>query len=252
MAIAQHNDISNSRGTPASLPAVSAIVPTYGEAENLPELVARIDAAMAEGPSTTEIIIVDDNSPDNTREVCAELAKSFPLRLIVRTAERGLASAVIKGLASAKGSVLVVMDADLSHPPEAIPALVAAIDGKNFIIAIGSRYTHGGSIEEQWGWGRRTLSRIATQLARPLSSVSDPMSGFFAISRHAFQSVENRLNPIGYKIGLELIVKLRCANVAEVPIDFSQRKRGRSKLGFREKLDYLRHLGALYLYKFRK
>src|SRR5688500_5059016 len=117
---------------------LSVIVPTYREAENLPELVARIDAAARGAGIAAEILVVDDNSPDATQAVCATLSQRFPLRLIVRTQERGLASAVVAGMTAAKGQVLLCLDADLSHPPEKIPelyaALVATPDAPDFVI----------------------------------------------------------------------------------------------------------------------
>jgi hypothetical protein len=198
---------------------LSVIVPTYREAENLPELVARIDRAVRQAEIETEIIVVDDNSPDETRAVCAELSERFPLRLFVRTAERGLASAVVAGFAEASGDVLLCLDADLSHPPEKIPELYAALtenseESADFVM--GSRYVPGGGTDEDWGWFRQLNSRVATWLARPLTRVSDPMAGFFALKRETFLKADE-LDPVGFKIALELIVKCDCRNVAEGP-----------------------------------
>jgi len=231
-------------------PEVSIVVPTYCEAENLEDLVGRISAALSSETLTWEVIVVDDDSPDDTSAICGRLAETYPLRLVVRRNERGLSSAVIHGLEVAHGVALVVMDADLSHPPEQIPALVNSLKTSKF--AIGSRYMGGGATEDRWSLARRLLSRSATWLARPLTSVSDPMSGFFALSRDTYRGVANKLTPVGYKIGLELIVKLNCHDVGEVPIFFEDRKRGVSKLTFREELRYLRHLMQLYGYRLRQ
>ena len=223
------------------------IVPTYCEAENLPRLLPRIVSAFNSASLHGEILIVDDNSPDQTAQICKELALGHPI-LIVRKAERGLSSAVIQGMRRAAGETLVVMDADLSHPPETIPELVHAIQSDDADFAIGSRYISGGRTDGKWGLFRRLNSHAESLLARPLTAVRNPMAGFFAIRRSLFQSTE-RLNPIGYKIGLELMIKCHCRRIREVPIFFAERVYGESKLSFKEQFQYLRHLCRLYLYK---
>jgi dolichol-phosphate mannosyltransferase len=227
---------------------VSVIVPTYKEADNLPVLVPLLAGALAAANLTAEIIVVDDGSPDNTRPVCEELARSYPLQLEVRRGERGLSSAVIHGMRLARGKVLVVMDADLSHPAEAIPDLVQALDDPTVDFVIGSRYTAGGGTAEDWGLFRWMNSKVATLLARPLVRASDPMAGFFALRQQSFESASN-LDPVGYKIGLELIVKCGCKNIREMPINFRNRLHGQSKLTLKEQWNYLRHLKRLYEYR---
>ncbi len=227
---------------------ISVIVPTYKEAENLPVLVPRIAETLIAANLTAEIIVVDDDSPDKTVTVCADLASSYPLRLEVRRGERGLSSAVIHGMRLARGKVLVVLDADLSHPPEAIPDLVRALDDPKVDFVIGSRYTPGGGTAEDWGLFRWLNSKVATLLARPLVRAADPMAGFFALRRQSFESASN-LDPVGYKIGLELIVKCGCKNIRELPIQFRNRLHGQSKLTLKEQWNYLRHLKRLYEYK---
>ena len=228
--------------------ALSIIVPTYCEAENLPGLVQEISTA-CEGMPEFEIVIVDDASPDKTKDVCDRLSERFPVRLIIREDERGLSTAVLHGMSQARGQVFVVMDADMSHPPSAIPQLVAAIteDGADF--AIGSRYVEGGQVDEGWGVGRWVNSKVATLLAAPLTTASDPMAGFFAIHRDTVARAA-ALTPKGYKIGLELLVKCDCQNVVEIPIQFRDRVHGESKLSMREQLNYVEHLASLYSYRF--
>jgi len=233
---------------PTPRPDVSVVVPTFREAENLPLLVPRIAAALAEAGLTGEILVVDDDSADGTVEVCERLAADHPVRLLVRKGERGLSGAVVHGLRAARGETLVVMDADLSHPPESIPALVAAVAPGRAEFALGSRYVAGGRTEEGWGLFRWVNSKVATVLARPLTGASDPMSGFFALRRERFEAAAP-LNPVGYKIGLELIVKCRCSAVEELPIFFRDRRHGASKLTLKEQFDYLRHLRRLYEFK---
>jgi dolichol-phosphate mannosyltransferase len=239
---------------PASTPttsftSVSVIVPTYCEAENIPQLVERVVDSLESVACRGEVIIVDDNSPDDTKAVCSGMAQNYPVRLEVRISERGLSSAVIHGMRLASGDVLVVMDADLSHPPEVIPEMIRLIADENVDLVVGSRYVNGGGTEAGWGLGRWLNSRLATLLAMPLTSLRDPMAGFFAMRRDAFlQSQE--LDPIGYKILLELLVKSGASSIREVPINFRNRRNGESKLSWREQVNYLRHLKRLYMYKF--
>lgn len=229
---------------------VSIVVPTFREAANLPVLTGRIFGALRAAGLEGELIVVDDDSQDGTEQVVRDLCLRYPVRLIVRRGERGLSSAVVRGFEAARHEFLLCMDADLSHPPETIPALVGAVAaGAEF--AIGSRYVVGGSTEENWGLLRKWNSRVATWLARPLTSARDPMAGFFCLRRATFERARQAgLNAIGYKIGLELLVKSRCTHVAEVPIAFSDRLHGASKLTARQQLLYLRQLLSLYANRF--
>jgi len=229
---------------------ISIIVPTYMEAENLQTLIERISKAMAPSGRKYEIVVVDDNSRDGTENIMAELVQQgFSARLITRVSERGLSSAVIEGFRQARGDVLICMDADLSHPPEAIPRLVDVLelDGADFVI--GSRYVPGAGTDESWGVFRWLNSKVATLLARPLTSARDPMAGFFALHKNIFAQAD-KLNPIGYKIALELIVKCRCRNIREIPIHFANRKFGESKLSLREQVNYIKHLKRLADFKY--
>jgi dolichol-phosphate mannosyltransferase len=228
---------------------VSVIVPTYCEAENLPTLVPRIATALGDAGFRAEIVIVDDDSPDDTEKICEDLAKDYPVRCLVRRDERGLSSAVIHGMHNSTGETLVVMDADLSHPPEKVPDLVRALQVNGTDFVIGSRYVPGGSTDDNWGLFRWLNSKAATVMARPFTSAKDPMAGFFALRRETFDSATG-LDPIGYKIGLELMVKAKCRAVSEVPIHFNDRLHGESKLTFKEQLNYLRHLKRLADFKY--
>src|SRR5689334_4000396 len=115
-----------------------------------------------------ELIVVDDNSKDNTQAVCAELSKTYPLKLIVRqNPTAGLGGAVLAGIKEAGGKHLVVMDADLQHPPEKLPELLAPLEQNQADFALGSRYVPGGETEEHWGIARKINSYAATLLARP-------------------------------------------------------------------------------------
>ena len=234
-------------------PAVSIVIPAYREAENLPVIIPRVSEALSSANLAAEIIVVDDYSGDGTTEICRDLAQRYPVRLETRQNERGLSSAVLHGLRRARGDVLIVMDADLSHPPEKVPELVEALDDPDVDFVIGSRYVRGGGTDEDWGLARWLNSKVATWMARPFTRAADPMAGFFALRRTSFHGADetSELNPIGYKIGLELMVKCGCRQVHEVPIHFNNRLHGKSKLSLREQLNYVRHLGRLAEYKLR-
>ena len=226
---------------------VSIIVPTYKEAGNIPLLAQRLFETLGRANITAELVLVDDDSRDGTDQIAADLAKKWPIRLITRTHERGLSSAVVRGFEEARHDILLCMDADLSHPPEAVPSLIAPIASGQADFVIGSRYVAGGSTREDWGLLRRLNSLVATALAKPLTSVKDPMAGFFCLTRDTFLRAKSAsLNPIGYKIGLELLIKARCTRAKEIPIDFSDRMHGKSKLTLKQQIEYLLHLSRLY------
>jgi dolichol-phosphate mannosyltransferase len=226
------------------------VVPTYREADNLPFVANAVDEALAGRGLDYELLFIDDDSQDGSEEICAKLSERFPARIVVRKGERGLATAVIHGISVSSGDIVVIMDADLSHPPSAIPAMVEQLQNGESDFVLGSRYVEGGLIHDDWSLFRTLNSIIPSLLARPLCPLNDPMSGFFAFRRADLPDM-SRLSPIGYKIGLEMFVKGDFANPSEVPIHFADRKHGESKLSIKEQLNFLRHLGRLYAYKLR-
>jgi dolichol-phosphate mannosyltransferase len=229
------------------LAPLTIVVPTYREAENIPHLIRRVAALRERHDVEVQLLFMDDASRDGSAEIVAHCGHDW-VRLIERTGPRGLSPAVLEGMQLAQHPVIVCMDCDLSHPPERIPELILALEsGQQFVI--GSRYVPGGSTDDQWGLFRWLNSRVATLLARPLTSAHDPMSGFFAIRRSDFCKARN-LNPIGYKIALELIVKCGLENIGEVPIHFADRVHGQSKLSLKEQFRYLHHLLRLYGFRF--
>lgn len=221
---------------------LSLILPTYNEAENLPELLPKLEATLKDIPH--EIIVVDDDSPDGTWRIAQELGqKRDDVHVIRRVGRRGLSSAVTEGFLSAKGDVFAVMDADGQHDMDLLPKLYASVRD-NGGIAIGSRYMEGGSVGE-WDERRHALSRIATKLAIKLCKVkvSDPMSGFFAVRRQLFQGIADHLNPKGFKILLDLLVHVPSSTVVtEHPFTFSTRLHGESKLSRRVQVEFLEYL----------
>jgi dolichol-phosphate mannosyltransferase len=221
---------------------VSVVVPTYNERDNVEPLAQRVFAAIDSADS--ELLFVDDDSPDGTAVAVEKLSGRYPVRCIVRIGQRGLATAVIRGLREARGGLIVVMDADLSHPPEAIPSLVTAMNDPGMQMAIGSRFVAGGRVDLHWPAHRRIISWIGRMLARPLTGVHDMAAGFFCVRRDDVDI--ERLRPIGYKIALELIVRHGWTRIVELPIAFSDRRAGRTKLTLGEQWRYLRHLARLY------
>jgi len=216
----------------------TVVIPTYNEAANIAPLVRRICAAI---PGVA-ILFVDDASNDGTAEQARQLAAEWPITVIERFDERGLSTAVLRGLAAARTDICVVMDADLSHPPEAIPSLVQAIE-EGAEVAVGSRYVPGGAIDD-WPLVRRLASKAGTALARPLTAIRDPMAGFFCLRRSLLEGLE--LKPRGFKILLEILARSRVGNVREVPIRFEDRNHGESKFDSHERKEFLKQVWTLY------
>lgn len=213
---------------------VSIIVCTLNEADNVEPLVSQI---IATGIAFHEILLVDDQSSDGTPDVVRSLARDHPVRLLERGAgETGLAGAIMAGAQAAEGEILLVMDADLSHPPDRIGDLITPLLADTADMVIGSRYAPGGSTPG-WPLWRRTLSRTAAAFAWPLTGVHDSMSGFFTIQRAHLLEIAPGAS--GFKIALETIVRGRPnLRVIEVPIVFRDRTRGRSKMSFRVALQF--------------
>ncbi|MEQ1849589.1 MAG: polyprenol monophosphomannose synthase [Candidatus Peribacteraceae bacterium] len=209
---------------------ISVILPTYNEAANIVTMIDFLDGVLKDQPH--EIIVVDDDSPDGTWKVAESARTKYSsLRVMRRRHTKGLSSAVVDGFDMAVGDVLVVMDADGQHDPDLLPKVLAAIDS-GASIAIGSRYVEGGSVGE-WVRDRRIISNIGTFFARMLSRVpvSDPLGGFFAIRRSLYRSVRSHLQPVGFKILLEILAFVPSqTRLHEVPLRFRMRQHGTSKL----------------------
>ncbi|MFI0979742.1 glycosyltransferase [Streptomyces sp. NPDC021093] len=232
---------------------LSIVVPTFNEAENIGELLRRLASAFAHSPLTTEVIFADD-STDGTCEVIERAAPGCPLTVVLHHREvpaAGLGGAVVEGIGRARAPWIVVIDADLQHPPELIPELIARGESSGAELVVASRYAAGGSRPGLAGGYRLVVSGASTLLTkalfpRALRGLSDPMSGFFAIRREAVDSsAAGGLQPLGYKILLELAVRCRPRGIAEVPYAFGERHAGESKSTVREGLRFLRHLVTL-------
>src|SRR6266513_2581777 len=208
--------------------SVSIIVPTLNEEENIAPLLSQIIACAV---PFREILFVDDHSTDATRDMIRALGRSQTIHLIEQDGtELGLAGAIMSGARAAQGEILLVMDADLSHPPERIKDLLAPLFAGTAEMVIGSRYVTGGSTPG-WPLWRLLLSRAGAALAYPLTGVHDSMSGFFAIGRSRL--LEHASSAGGFKIAFETIVRSgRTLHVFEIPIVFHNRVRGKSKMSF--------------------
>lgn len=230
-------------------PLLTVVIPTYNEAAVIADTLDKLVKVLENAKVDYEIIVVDDNSPDGTSAVVEEYSKVNPrVRLIVRRSERGLASAVFAGIMAARGSYIVVMDADQQHPPEKVPELLRkAVEG-GYDIVVASRYRPGGGVE---GWSRirYLMSRIATLAARLLvreaRGTTDPMSGFFLLKKDIIYNInEDKLNLKGFKILFEILSKYEGGDlrVGEVPYIFRPRAAGTSKLDSGVILAFLRQV----------
>jgi len=230
---------------PTATIAFSIVVPTYNEAAGIEKLIAMLADVFRTNGLDGEIIVVDDNSPDGTGAIVDQLAQKYPVRCLHRPGKMGLSSGVIDGwkFARPESVALGAMDADFSHDATIIPAMVAALAGGEYGLAIGSRYVPGGGIEN-WPFHRKIISLVAIGLAKPLTPVRDITSGYFLVRRSALEGVD--LDPIGFKIGLEVIAKAHYGRALEVPYVFTDRVAGTSKLNQGEIFNYLRQLGRIY------
>ncbi len=227
---------------------LSIIIPTYNERQSIIPLIRQVTCALERVIDNFEIIVVDDDSPDETWQIGEELAKeNSRLKVIRRRGERGLATAVVAGWKLARGEILGVMDGDLQHPPDTLPELLNSILNTNTDIVVASRHIDGGGVSE-WSpirrfvsWGAAILSTL--MLPGILRIVRDPMSGYFLIRRSVIESVD--LKPEGYKILLEVLARGKYRTVIEVPYIFEERKEGGSKLGPTQYLKFFTHIGRL-------
>ncbi len=221
----------------------SIIIPTLNEAGNIQPLLQRLEEVSRQQGLKPEILFVDDGSNDGTRQRIQEYDGELDVRLICRDNERGLTGAVVTGAHHVSHEHIVVMDADLSHPPEKIAALIEAIADDRYDMAIGSRYVEGG---ETPGWPkyRRIASQIASFPARLITGTQDPLAGFFAVHKTRLIAVGKDL--AGFKIGLELLAGPNTnLTVKEVPISFQDRSCGSSKMNSSILTNYLQQLGRL-------
>jgi len=222
---------------------LAIIIPTLNERENIGEMIERIQATLK--AMKYEIVVVDDNSSDGTADLAEQYAAKYDnIKVLRRQGKLGLASAVLDGVELSNASVIGVIDADLQEPPETLPRLLAEIDA-GYDIVIGSRYVEGSSIE---GWGpiRKFISKVAIWMAWLLlpatRGIQDPSNGYFLVRRSVLDA---DLDPKGFKILMEILVKCEYRRVTEVPIDYVGRVRGESKLTSHQVTTHLKYLDQL-------
>jgi len=231
---------------------VSIIIPTYNESENIIQVLKTIGDHLPKDIAT-EAIVVDDNSPDGTGKVVEDYINDtqnkigYTVDVIHRKTKSGLSSAILDGIQHSSGETVVVMDSDFSHPPKIIPRLIEEIKISKYDIVIASRYTQGGKVSG-WSAKRKLISKTAKGIAKVGLGIneSDPMSGFFAFRRKILEGI--KLDAIGYKMLLEILVKTKGAKVKEIPYTFTNRVYGYSKLDTSTMLDYVRSVWRLYRY----
>ncbi len=223
----------------------SIVIPTYNEAGGIERLLRSLYDVFTANGLDGEVIVVDDNSPDGTGAIVDRLSAELPAWCLHRPGKLGLSSGVIDGWKAARpeSRALGAMDADFSHDIAILPKMVAALESGSYGLAIGSRYVKGGGITN-WPAKRIVTSKVACWLARPLTNVKDITSGYLLVERNALDRVE--LDPIGFKIGLEVIAKAHYGRAIEIPYVFTDRIVGESKLNQKEIFNYLKQLRKLY------
>jgi len=255
---------SNPKGATLSssnIVTFSVVIPTYNESENILRLITEIEKNL---PTShfTEIIVVDDNSPDGTGKLVEDYiekeqfetqkddsnssSKNYKVKIVHRTVKNGLIPAILDGVRQSTGSNVLIMDADFSHPPEVIPKMMRELALNPNSIIIGSRFIEGGRVVG-WPHRRKILSKGASTLARlglNVKRVKDPMSGFFALPRELIQNIS--IDTKGYKILLEILVKNKEVPIKEIPYTFTDRQSGKSKMNYNVIMNYAEAIWQLY------
>jgi dolichol-phosphate mannosyltransferase len=238
----------------------SIVIPTYNESDNIIRLITEIEKNIPKSDST-EIVIVDDNSPDGTGKLVENYikeqklndtkenlpnSKNHRVKLVHRSEKNGLIPAILDGVKQSSGVNILIMDADFSHPPEIIPRMMNELKLNPDTIIVGSRFVEGGRVIG-WPNKRKLLSRGASTLARfglNVKSVKDPMSGLFALPRTLIQNIS--IDTKGYKILLEILVKNKQVPIIEIPYTFTDRQSGKSKMSYNVIFNYAEAIWQLY------
>jgi dolichol-phosphate mannosyltransferase len=253
---------SNVELSNSNIVTFSIIIPTYNESENILRLISEIERNLSTS-DFTEIVIVDDNSPDGTGKLVEsyisqqsnnndnqkeidDKTTNCRIRVVHRTGKNGLIPAIMAGVKQSSGQNVIIMDADFSHPPEIIPKMMQELKKSPNSIVIGSRYVEGGRVVG-WPKKRRVLSTGASFLARVglnVRRVRDPMSGLFALPRQLIENIS--ISTKGYKILLEILVKNKDIPTKEIPYTFTDRQSGKSKMDKGVILNYAKAIWQLY------
>ena len=234
---------------------LSIILPTYNESENIIKILKTIPNYLPQN-MMSEVVVVDDNSPDGTAQLAQKYANNisninYVVNVVIRKQKSGLSSAILNGINSSFGKIILVMDSDFSHPPENIIKMVDILNNSNSDLVIASRYMQGGKIID-WSIRRKLMSKIATIMAKNSLKIklTDPMSGFFVFKKQIISNL--KFDAIGYKLLLEILVKTKNLVISEFPYTFTNRKLGSSKLTFAIIIDYVKTIWKLYLYKLKQ
>lgn len=225
---------------------VSIVVPTYNEGENPRRVVATLQRVLR--GLDFEVIFVDDSrSQESIAALKALESEHSFVRLLHRNYEKGLGTAVVRGFEMARGELMAVMDADMQHPPEVLRAMVREAQ-RGADIVIPSRFVPGGDdgglspSRKFISWGARVIGQIALKRVR---KVTDPTSGFFLVRRSVVEGVE--LQPIGWKILIEVLMRGHYDRIVEIPYRFAPRAAGSSNMSFSQQLHYMHHIVKLLL-----
>lgn len=212
---------------------VSIVIPTYNERDNIARLLSQLQQSLAALAGEYEIIVVDDASPDGTADVVRQwMRDDTAVQLLSRTGQRDLSTAIAAGFGVARGDCLLAMDADLQHDPSAVLPMLSLVRAGGVDLVVATRYAAGG-VTVGWPWWRRTVSRLATMLARwrlP-QDCSDPLSGFFLLRREAWQRISRQLQPGGFKLLFDILLAAPDLSVSETGFRFAARRQGASKFG---------------------
>lgn len=223
------------------------IIPTYQERENISKLLEALQPVFATLRHEMHVLVVDDNSPDGTAEAVRAAQKRLPNLHLLEGAKQGLGAAYIRGMRHALdrlgADAVVQMDADFSHDPLDLPRLIGAID-QGADLVIGSRYIQGGSIPDNWGLHRRLNSRCGNIVARHVAgigNVRDCTAGFRIIRASVLRGIELeglRVQGYAFQIALLHAAKAGGATVVEIPVHFTDRTIGESKLGLKDIVEF--------------
>ncbi len=226
------------------------IIPTLNESENIDILLERVFTVKNNRHLCFNVLFVDSASSDNTCDCVEKWCNTGEVELLRLEKNIGLAGAVITAAKRATATYILVMDADLSHPPEAIPDLLQPLFEKNYDMVIGSRYIVGGSTPD-WPLSRKISSKIATIPALCFCDVHDPLAGFFAVQRQKLVDLPGTVP--GFKVGLAILAEYgKDLRVKEIPIEFSDRDFGESKMNRAVAFDYLKQLVSLASQRFKE
>ncbi len=229
---------------------IIVLIPTYNEASNIEQVITAVERfAVQSPPNNLNLLIIDDDSPDGTAQQVNILQNKYDNITLISDKKAGLGRAYIRGfryaLAHFNFDILIMMDADLSHDPKEIPELLNKLD-QDFDYVIGSRYTNGSSHDNNWPFSRVLMSRCANLLARKLigraKDINDITSGFKAMNRTALEQIDiESISAKGYVFQVSLLYAFlqKDFKAAEVPIDFTNRSRGSSKLKLQDIIEFV-------------